>query len=404
MKTIETDYLIIGAGAMGMAFVDVLLRETSATFVIVDKYDQPGGHWNTAYPFVRLHQPSEFYGVASKALGARHIDKVGWNAGLYELASVGEVCAYFDQVMQQQFLPSGRVTFLPMSEYRGNGRVVSLVSGEQIDVAARRTVDATYMRVTVPSMREPPYAVDEGVVCIPPNELPKRAAHFHGYTVVGAGKTGMDACLWLLKQGVDPGRITWITPRDSWLVDRGLTQPAEQFAESTRAVMAGQMQAISSATSVSDLMKRINGCGRLLKLERADIPTMYRCATVSKAEIEQLQRIENVVRLGRVRRIRRDEILLDAGAIATDPQTLFVDCTADGLEKRPIVPVFSDSRITLQALRSCQQVFSAALIAHIEAAYEEEDRKNDLATPVPHPDTDVDFLRVTIANAQNQIK
>ena len=112
----------------------------------------------------------------------------------------------------------------------------------------------------------------------------------------------------------------------------------------------------------------------------------------------------NVVRLGRVRRIRRDEILLDAGAIATDPQTLFVDCTADGLEKRPIVPVFSDSRITLQALRSCQQVFSAALIAHIEAAYEEEDRKNDLATPVPHPDTDVDFLRVTIANAQNQIK
>jgi cation diffusion facilitator CzcD-associated flavoprotein CzcO len=56
MQSIEADYLVIGAGAMGMAFVDTLIAETDATVVLVDRNDQPGGHWVSAYPFVRLHQ------------------------------------------------------------------------------------------------------------------------------------------------------------------------------------------------------------------------------------------------------------------------------------------------------------------------------------------------------------
>ena len=117
MSTLEADYLVVGAGAMGMAFADSMVAETSARLVIIDRYHQPGGHWTTAYPYVRLHQPSAFYGVNSRKLGSDTIDRVGWNAGLYELATSGEVCAYFDQVMQQQFLPSGRVSYFPMSEY-----------------------------------------------------------------------------------------------------------------------------------------------------------------------------------------------------------------------------------------------------------------------------------------------
>lgn len=55
---LETDYLVIGSGAVGMAFADVLLTETNADVVFVDLHDRPGGHWNDAHPFVRLHQPS----------------------------------------------------------------------------------------------------------------------------------------------------------------------------------------------------------------------------------------------------------------------------------------------------------------------------------------------------------
>ena len=93
MQIIEADYLLIGAGAMGMAFIGTLVSEMEARVVLVDRDHQPGGHWTTAYPFVRLHQPSAFYGVNSLNLGSDTIDRVGWNEGLYELATAGEVCA-----------------------------------------------------------------------------------------------------------------------------------------------------------------------------------------------------------------------------------------------------------------------------------------------------------------------
>jgi NAD(P)-binding Rossmann-like domain len=67
---IEVDYLIVGAGAAGMAFADTLLGETEASVAIVDRQFRPGGHWNDAYPFVRLHQPASYYGVNSRELGS----------------------------------------------------------------------------------------------------------------------------------------------------------------------------------------------------------------------------------------------------------------------------------------------------------------------------------------------
>ena len=54
----ETDYLIVGAGAMSMAFADVIFSERpDAQMVIVDRRHRPGGHWTDAYPYVALHQP-----------------------------------------------------------------------------------------------------------------------------------------------------------------------------------------------------------------------------------------------------------------------------------------------------------------------------------------------------------
>ena len=85
MTELETDYLIIGAGAMGMAFADTLLSETQARMIIVDRHAHPGGHWNMAYPFVRLHQPASFYGVPSRELSQGIRDEVGLNKGLMDL-------------------------------------------------------------------------------------------------------------------------------------------------------------------------------------------------------------------------------------------------------------------------------------------------------------------------------
>ncbi len=398
---IEADYVVVGAGAMGMAFTDVLLNETGASVAIVDRYGSPGGHWTRAYPHVRLHQPSAFYGVNSRPLGSDTKDATGWNAGLFELASGAEVVAYFDQLMNQQFLPSGRVRYFPMCAYGEGGAIVSLVSSDTHDVKAKTTVDATYSQVTVPSMRPPEYDVAAGVRCVPPNALTTIHDSPAGYVVVGAGKTGMDACLWLLAAGVSADAITWIMPRDSWLLDRSTIQPGPDFFDSTVGGFAKQLEASALATTIDDLFDRLEASGQLLRLDKNVRPTMYRCATVSVAELEQLRRIDNVVRLGRVQSLGAKEIVLDNGTIPTSLDTLHIDCTADGLERRPAVSVFDGDRITLQPVRTCQPTFSAAFIGHVEAGYPNESEKNELCQSIPHPDSDIDWLRTSLDNALN---
>src|SRR6478735_2339294 len=132
-RTLETDYLVVGAGAMGMAFTDALLDHTDAHVTLVDRRYAAGGHWLDAYPFVQLHQASLFYGVASTVLGHGDVQQRGPETGLQERARQSEIRAYYDAVLHRRFLASGRVTFLGASEYHDDGTahlVTSRVSGE----------------------------------------------------------------------------------------------------------------------------------------------------------------------------------------------------------------------------------------------------------------------------------
>lgn len=402
MTDLQADYLVIGSGAMGMAFTDVLLNESDKKVLIVDRHDRPGGHWNDAYPFVRLHQPSAFYGVNSRKLGNDTIDAVGWNAGLFELASGSEVVAYFDQVMREQFIPSGRVQYLPNCEYLEDGTITSRVSGKTWTVDAGKVVDATYMNVTVPSVTKPGYDIATDVNCFPLNELPRQANATTRYAIIGAGKTGMDACLWLLRNEVDPDRITWVMPRDSWMLDRANIQPG-QLAGQAASIFTSQLRIAAESESLEDLFEKVNELGALLRFDDAVAPTMYRCATVTTQELEQLHRIKDIVRKGRVKSLTADAMLMDEGSVKLEGETLFVDCSADGLERRPVKNVFSGTRLTLQAVRTCQQVFSAAFIAHCELAFSDEAEKNKICQPVPHPDNHIDFLRTTLSNTVNSV-
>ena len=82
-QTLQADYLVVGSGAVGMAFADTIASESESTVVIVDRLESPGGHWTSAYPFVRLHQPAAYYGVNSRDLGTGRLEDNGDNAGLY---------------------------------------------------------------------------------------------------------------------------------------------------------------------------------------------------------------------------------------------------------------------------------------------------------------------------------
>src|SRR5262245_20531035 len=149
---LTTEYLIIGSATDGMSFEDQLIPVTNVAMVLIVLHHMPGGQWNDAYSFVRLHQPSAFYGVGSRQLGSNRIDVSGLNRGYYELASGPEIVGYFDRLMHERFLPSGRVQYFPMCDHLGDGRFVSLVSGTIQQVAfSKRLVHATFLNTQVPS-------------------------------------------------------------------------------------------------------------------------------------------------------------------------------------------------------------------------------------------------------------
>jgi hypothetical protein len=406
MAALETDYLVIGAGAVGLAFADTMLAESDAHITIVDRHGKPGGHWNDAYSFVALHQPSAFYGVNTLQLGAGRKDSVGVNAGLYELASGSEVSGYFDTVMRQHLLPSGRVRYLAMSDHVGDGRIVSLLSGAETTINAKKIVNATYYGTTVPSTHTPKFAVADGVRLVTPNALPHlwkvRAALPKRFVILGAGKTAMDVGVWLLGNGAAPQAIQWVMPRDSWLLNRLRIQPGLEFFEATIGGQVAQMQAFAESGSVDEIFERLEAAGVMLRIYHDQKPTMFHYATISTGEIDELRRITDVVRMGRVQSISAEAMVLDQGTVAVAPDTLFIDCTASAVEIRPALPIFDCNRITPQLVRAPQPAFSAALVAYVEAHYDDDAAKNALCRTVPFPETLAHYPMCNIVNMMNQ--
>lgn len=386
MADLETDYLVVGAGASGMAFVDALVAEQDCDVLIVDRRHAPGGHWLDAYPFVRLHQPSANYGVNSRALGNDRIDTAGPNAGYYERATAPEICEYFARVLDEVLLPSGRVRFLGMTDYQGEDpdghQLKSLLTGETTKVRVRRrVVDATYVESSIPSRHTPGFVVDPDVRFIPPNDLVDLDEPATGFTVIGAGKTAMDTCNWLLDSGVDPNRIEWVRPTDPWLFDRGSMQPLE-LVGSYMHLQGCWVRAAAEAQDGLDFARRLEADGVFVRIDPKVEPRAFRGPFISVREVESLRSIERVVREGKVVRIGRGELVTDQATMPAEPGRVYVDCTAAGVRPTIARPIFEPGRITLQYVTMGIVPWGAATIAAVEAASEDDAEKNELCPPL----------------------
>ena len=398
---LETDYLVVGAGALGMAFVDALLAHGDADVVMVERRHRPGGHWLDAYPFVQLHQPSRYYGVDSTPLGRDRIELDGMDAGFYERATGTEICGYFDDVMRHRFEASGRVRFFPMCDYQGEGRFRSRVTGQVTHVEVRsRVIDATYMASRVPATDPPPFAVADGVRWIPLGELTALDAPPPGFVIVGGGKTALDAIGWLLERGQDPDTITWVRPQDSWLLNRAFYQP-DQVRTLEGTVL--QLEAMGASSSVDDVYERLEAQGLVLRTDPSVVPTMMRGATLSVGELEQLRQVRDVVRLGHVERIEADRIVLEHGAVPVDPGRVHVHCAAPGLGDNPPRPIFTDDTVTLQLVTRLSLTLSGALQGVLEGSGRTTDEKNRLCPPTTMPHTPFDYLRVVLAGISTEM-
>lgn len=383
---LSTDYLVIGAGVSGLAFVDSLIEHSDAEVVVVDRRSTPGGHWADVYPFVRLHSPSAFYGVHSLPLGQDQIDTSGPNAGLYERATADQLWSYFAEVAER-LVATGRVRLLlgheVVDDGEGTARVREVGTGAVHEVAVRRrVVDARYLEVSVPATHTPSFTVAADASFVPVHLLPDAAGGAASYTVLGSGKTAVDAVMWLLDNGVDPERLRWVRPRDAWFQDRENFQPLD-LAVDTLEGFATDAEIGSRASGQPELIAALEQAGRLNRLDPATPTTMFRGAMLSSSEIDRARRVADVVRLGRVRRIERDRLVLDHGELPT-AGSLHIDASATGLRDVAPRPIFAPGRMVLQQVRHNSPPFNAALLGFVEANRDDDEQKNRLCVPNPY--------------------
>ena len=277
MTTLDADYLVVGAGATGMAFTDALIDHADVRVAMVDRRHGVGGHWLAAYPFVRLHQASPFYGVASTVLGGS-VQVIGPEAGLHERAGQPAIVAYYDQVLSERMLGSGRVSFHPGCEYDGGRTFRSRISGERFEVPERcRVVDARYLAPDIVAEMPPRFVVEGGARVVAVNDLVRLEHAPSQYVVVGSGKTATDAIVWLLGRGVDPDSLCWVRPRDPWMLNRALIQPSPEIY---LGMVATLMEAAASAHSLDTLFLALEDAGIMLRVDPSVTPTMAKAPTL----------------------------------------------------------------------------------------------------------------------------
>jgi hypothetical protein len=392
-RTLHVDYLVVGAGAAGMAFTDSLIDHADVRVALVDRRHGVGGHWLEAYPFVRLHQSSAFYGVASTLLGGGQLQQGGPEAGLQERASQPEIVSYYARVLDRM-LGTGRVEFFPTSDFDGDRTVVSRISGEAFTVPEScRIVDARYLAPRIPAETPPPFAVGRGADVRPVNDLVRLEEAPSQYVVVGSGKTATDACVWLLAGGVDPAAICWVRPRDPWMYDRALIQPDPEIFTG---FVADLMQAASGADSLEHLFLRLEDAGTVMRIDRSVTPTMARTPTLGAWELAQLRTIEDVVRRGHLVAVEPGRLVLADGEVGIADDAVVVHCAAEGLRNPPLVPVWGPGTITLQPIRAGFPSFGAALTGYVEATRAEDDEKNRLCPPSPYGNSRADWARMIV--------
>lgn len=391
-RVIEADYLVVGAGAMGMAFTDTLVEHDGARVAIVDRRPAPGGHWLDAYPFVRLHQASAFYGVATTLLGGGRLQETGPEAGLQERASQPEIVAYYARVLDRM-VGSGRVSFLPESEYAG-GAFVSRATGERLAVPPTcRIVDSTYLSPAIPAETPPPFDVATDARVVTVNDLAGLPDTPRQYVITGSGKTATDAIVYLLTHGVDPDAICWVRPRDPWMFNRAVVQPDPAVF---LGMAADIMESAASSASLDELFLRLEERGVMLRIDRAVTPTMAKTPTLATWELELLRTVQNVVRRGHLRSVSPGRLAFDDGTVAVADDALVVHCAADGLPLRPPVPVWQPDLITLQPIRTGFPCFGAALIGYVEATRSGDAEKNRLCPPSTYGNSLPDWARMNV--------
>ena len=308
MQKLTCDYLVVGAGAASLAFIDTLLIELpEAKVILVDKHEAPGGHWIDAYDFVRLHQPSLLYGVSSKQMEGNWLYCLlkGFTLPWNHRATKAQILSYFKSLVNG-WVGKGMMEYYSLCKYDFHAKKDDIHSFSSLDGKVKFTVkvkvklvNATLMEPIIPSLHPVTFPVEEGITISSPNDV------FHmknintwfrnnerRFLVMGCGKTGVDTICYLQREkGVDPDHITWIIPNDVWYLKRGNGGGMPSDYGRTLLEFDGDKDKSSLA-----LEER----GIFLRLDENIMPTRFRFPVVGIEELVLMRKVRNVIRRGRV--------------------------------------------------------------------------------------------------------
>ena len=279
--------------------------------------------------------------------------------------------------------------------------MTSMQEGLETKVTVKKKVVTTAMTTEVPSTHPPNYSVDEGVHLVPINGLARLQRPWKRYTVIGAGKTGLDALLHLLDQGVAPENLHWLVSNDCWYLNRTDGMKNLGGAEAVKAVL--------DAKNVEELYLGYEKQNIFFRVDPQQEATKMRAATISPEELENIRTVKDIVRKGRVERITKSKIIfLNSEELETDEDTLYVDCSAGGTSfTTPLQAIFQPGRIVLQMVQLPAPTQSAGIIAALELVSSKDDWKNQVVQPLGAPQELEDWFRffaISVRNAKKVCK
>lgn len=190
------------------------------------------------------------------------------------------------------------------------------------------------------------FPVDDEVRVMTPNQVydayeeNSKEMRKNKYVVLGAGKTGMDAVVYLQRtMKIDPVDIAWVISQDVWMSSRnGGGSPISHSLlllkhdnDTQKAALEGEEE------------------GSIVRLDKDILPTVFKFPLVSNEELKLYQNIKTIIRRGRATAIRRrssntnvnskdDGVLVEFGsddhspweAFAPIDKCIFVHATSPG--------------------------------------------------------------------------
>lgn len=163
------------------------------------------------------------------------------------------------------------------------------------------------------------------------------------------------------------------------------------------------MRSAATASSAEDIFLHLEEHGHMLRIDRDILPTKFHFPTISQAEVDLLQSIEQVLRIGRISHIEPGTIHGANGDAKVPADALFIDCTATAAPPKAVSPIWHEDTITPQLLQVPLVSLSASVAGFIEATFKTNEEKNALAVPGPMTDTPAHYPQALLTNAINRM-